>query len=67
MPPGLHCRLLLCRLSGEDGIVIGTTQSSRPANTENLMGYFLNVSPPPWPQALACSVGFRAANTCTSC
>ncbi|KAI3432787.1 hypothetical protein D9Q98_010372 [Chlorella vulgaris] len=38
-------RLLLCRLSGEDGIVIGTTQSNRPANTENLMGYFLNVLP----------------------
>lgn len=24
--------------------MIGTTQSNRPANTENLMGYFLNVS-----------------------
>ena len=36
-------RLLLSRLSGSASLVIGSTVSNRPASTEDLMGYFLNV------------------------
>jgi amino acid adenylation domain-containing protein len=38
-------RALLCRLSGSNDLIIGTTASNRPVNTEEIIGYMLNVLP----------------------
>lgn len=51
-------RLLLSRLSGTSSLIIGTTVSNRPAKTEDVMGYFLNVR---LPAGAGCAVRSVAA------